>query len=55
MDELEYWKAEYRKAYAQSKYWQEAYFKVKDENERLALDLGIKDSAQSPHLIFKKE
>lgn len=41
--QIEYWKAKYRKAHSEAKYWQEAYFKVKDENERLSLDLGLRE------------
>jgi hypothetical protein len=35
-------------------YWKEQYHKAKDENERLALDLGIRDQGHSQWTTDKK-
>ena len=37
------YKAEIERLHKEVEYWKEQYHKVKDENERLSLDLGIKN------------
>ena len=42
----EEYKAEIERLKKEIEYLRQAYHRVKDENERLALDLGIKDNPQ---------
>ena len=40
------YKAEIERLYKEVEHLRQAYHRVKDENERLSLDLGIKDNPQ---------
>jgi len=42
----EEYKAEIERLKKEVEHWKQAYHRVKDENERLSLDLGIKDNPQ---------
>jgi cell shape-determining protein MreC len=42
----EEYKAEIEHLKKEVEHWKQAYHRVKDENERLALDLGIRDNPQ---------